>query len=232
MATKRREKLKRAPLQRRSRETVEVILRATAQILSREGLAHLTTNRVAERAGVSVGSLYQYFPDKEALVAEVRRRFDDAFRQRILGEVGSLGTLPLAGTIARYVHLLIALHAEDPGLHNAVSAAGIDDAERRLLHQVAANWLEARRSEVRRESEARRGGCAGRCGSARPWGGAPGAGTTRRRRVRRRDHRPAGALPREVIQRRRFVARRRHFDGTGGHVKSEPPSTLTLAPVM
>ncbi|MCW5893453.1 MAG: TetR/AcrR family transcriptional regulator [bacterium] len=154
MPTKPTSGQQRRPHQRRARETVEVILRATAHILSRDGLGGLTTNRVAEKAGVSIGSLYQYFPDKEALVAEVRRRYDDAFRERMLALVGEAVTLPLAATIARGVRTLIALHAEDPGLHNAVSAGGLAETERRLLHQVAAGWLEAHRDEVRRPDRA------------------------------------------------------------------------------
>jgi AcrR family transcriptional regulator len=125
MATKSRRKQKRRPLQQRSRDTVEVIIRATTQILSHDGLDRLTTNRVAERAGVSVGSLYQYFPDKQALVAEVHRRFDELFRQRLIDAMAAAGTLPLAEAVGRCVRTLIDLHADDPGLHNAVSAAGM-----------------------------------------------------------------------------------------------------------
>lgn len=58
---------RRQPVQARSRRTVAVILQATAQILVKEGEAALTTNYIAERAGVSVGTLYQYFPDKQAV---------------------------------------------------------------------------------------------------------------------------------------------------------------------
>lgn len=150
MPRKARSGQKRRPLQRRSRDTVDVIVRATAQILSREGPGRITTNRVAETAGVSIGSLYQYFPDKEALVAEVRRRYDDAFRDRMLALVGEIGALPLPQAIERCVRALIAAHADDPGLHNAVSAAGIAEPERRLLHQVAASWLDAHRDAIRR----------------------------------------------------------------------------------
>lgn len=154
MSTQRRKSRRRRPLQRRSQETVEVILRATAQILSHDGLEHLTTNGVAERAGVSVGSLYQYFPDKEALVAEVRRRYEEAFRERLVALTRELDGLPLGEAIARCVRALIAVHAEDPHLHNAVSSAGIGEAERHLMHQLAATWLEVRRDEVRRPNRA------------------------------------------------------------------------------
>ena len=50
--------------QERSRKTVNAILDGAAQVLLRDGYAHATTNRIAERAGVSVGSVYQYFDDK------------------------------------------------------------------------------------------------------------------------------------------------------------------------
>lgn len=59
---------RKAPLQARSSATVQVILQAATRVLSKESLAGFNTNRIAEVAGVSVGSLYQYFPNKEALV--------------------------------------------------------------------------------------------------------------------------------------------------------------------
>jgi AcrR family transcriptional regulator len=58
--------IRRQPQQRRARQTVEAILDAVVRILKREGFQAITTNRVAEVAGVSIGSLYQYFPDRPA----------------------------------------------------------------------------------------------------------------------------------------------------------------------
>lgn len=60
--------LRKAPQQARSAETVRVIVEAAARVLEQAGLGTFTTNAVAERAGVSIGSLYQYFPGKEALI--------------------------------------------------------------------------------------------------------------------------------------------------------------------
>jgi AcrR family transcriptional regulator len=65
---------RRTPRQDRSRETVEAIVEAAAQVFERHGYAAGTTNRIAQRAGVSIGTLYQYFPNKDALVAELARR--------------------------------------------------------------------------------------------------------------------------------------------------------------
>ena len=60
---------RKRPQQERSRITVQAVLEAAAQVLEGEGYAALTTGAVAERAGVSIGTLYQYFPDKDAVVA-------------------------------------------------------------------------------------------------------------------------------------------------------------------
>ncbi|APH60771.1 Transcriptional regulator, TetR family [Granulibacter bethesdensis] len=65
----RRPSPRKMPRQARSEETVRIIIEAAAHILERKGLGDFTTNAVAERAGVSIGSLYQYFPGKEALIA-------------------------------------------------------------------------------------------------------------------------------------------------------------------
>lgn len=67
-------KPRKTPVQARSINTVEVILQACVQVLLDGGLARLTTTRVAQRAGTSVGSLYQYFPDKQSLLAAALER--------------------------------------------------------------------------------------------------------------------------------------------------------------
>lgn len=62
---------RKVPVQERSRRTVEAILQAASQVLVRCGYKSATTGTIAERAGVSIGTLYQYFPNKESLVASV-----------------------------------------------------------------------------------------------------------------------------------------------------------------
>ena len=69
---------RKKPIQSRSGVTVDAICEATIQVLLSHGLTRLTTTRVAERAGVSVGTLYQYFPNKEALLfAILQRHFEE-----------------------------------------------------------------------------------------------------------------------------------------------------------
>ncbi len=75
MSTRRQtvETKRRTPRQARAAETVSSIVEAAAQILETGGMAAFTTNAVAERAGVSIGTLYQYFSDKNALVMALAR---------------------------------------------------------------------------------------------------------------------------------------------------------------
>lgn len=69
MPRKRSTSPRKLPQQDRSRMTVEAILEATTHILTEEGYDKANTNRIAERAGISIDSLYQYFPNKESLMA-------------------------------------------------------------------------------------------------------------------------------------------------------------------
>ncbi len=77
---------RKKPLQARAQATVEALLEASAHILASAGYEALTTNHVAERAGVSIGSLYQYFPSKEAIIGELVDRHCDEMN-RLFAEV-------------------------------------------------------------------------------------------------------------------------------------------------
>lgn len=92
-------------------------MRATAHILVADGYDGLSTNRVAERAGVSVGSLYQYFPNKEALVAALVHRHVDEMLGTLVAEAPRLMALPLEPAVRRFVELMIDAHRVDPALH-------------------------------------------------------------------------------------------------------------------
>ena len=74
---------RKSPVQARSAASVEAILDATIQVLLRGGKERLTTTRVASRAGVSVGTLYQYFPNKSALLQAVLKRHLDEVTEAV-----------------------------------------------------------------------------------------------------------------------------------------------------
>lgn len=74
---------RKRPTQARSRATLEAIFEATVQVLLRDGIHRLTTTRVAERAGVSVGTMYQYFPHKQALLYALNEHYLDRVAERV-----------------------------------------------------------------------------------------------------------------------------------------------------
>lgn len=80
---------RREPRRRTGRAIVDALLDAASSLLATQGLAGMTTNAVAERAGVSVGSLYQYFPNKQALVSAVSDRLNAALGAEVERLVGS-----------------------------------------------------------------------------------------------------------------------------------------------
>jgi AcrR family transcriptional regulator len=131
---------------------VEAILQAAAQVFERHGYAAGTTNRIAQRAGVSIGSLYQYFPNKDAiLVALVHRHLAQATAalgphiQRLNDGARFDQLLP------SIVEAMVAMHALAPSLHRVLFEetqlpptlrAQLDELEDRLV-EVAAGALEA-----------------------------------------------------------------------------------------
>src|SRR5689334_2383592 len=101
---------RKAPKQARSRATVDAILRASARVLSREGFDRLSTNRVAEVAGVGVGSLYQYFPSKEALVAALVDRHREEIMQVFLARAAAAATKPVREAARDLVRAVLDAH--------------------------------------------------------------------------------------------------------------------------
>lgn len=76
-------KPRKSPVQARSTATIEVLHEATIQVLLKEGIVKCNTTRIAERAGVSVGSIYQYYPNRDSLLAAVLQRHLDSVAEKI-----------------------------------------------------------------------------------------------------------------------------------------------------
>jgi AcrR family transcriptional regulator len=107
---------RKRPRQNRSKATVDSILEATARVLIAEGFDGLTTNGVAEAAGVSIGSLYQYFPNKEALVAAMIEHHLDTKNAITMSELQRVATLPLAQAVRVMIELTIGNYRKQPEL--------------------------------------------------------------------------------------------------------------------
>jgi AcrR family transcriptional regulator len=107
--------------QERSRATVDALIEATARILVREGFDQASTNRIAAVAGVSVGSLYQYFPGKEALVAAVIERHNREIMQAVRGELAQITARPLRQGVRELIAAAVKAHRVDPKLHRVLA---------------------------------------------------------------------------------------------------------------
>ncbi|MFT3925326.1 MAG: TetR/AcrR family transcriptional regulator [Myxococcales bacterium] len=121
MPTKVRTNPRKQASQDRSRATVSAILRATARVLIRDGYDRASTNRIAAQAGVSVGSLYQYFPSKEALVAALAAEHAQEIATLLQAEMQTMLAAPLEQAIERVVRLMVEAHAIHPQLHKVLA---------------------------------------------------------------------------------------------------------------
>lgn len=150
---------RKKPTQARAQSTVDAILRATAHILRTAGWDACNTNAVAKRAGVSIGSLYQYFPSKEALVAALAEEHATRGLGVLMEAVSAAprGTLTFEETVRHYIRAMVALHAVDPRLHRVLveqvpRLKGGLDVVRRVSTQSASlvrSWLETQRAHIR-----------------------------------------------------------------------------------
>lgn len=142
---------RKLPQQDRSKVTVDAILTATARILTQEGYDRATTNRIAELAGVSIGSLYQYFPSKEALVTSLAKHHVNTMMAIIESKLKDLFNAPIEVVLHELVKACIAAHAVDPMLHKVlneqVPRLNNTDAEERVTALLRA-YLELHRDQL------------------------------------------------------------------------------------
>lgn len=119
---------RKSPRQSRSAVTVAAILDATARILVERGYAATSTNAVAERAGVSVGSLYQYFPNKDALIAALHARHADQMKAVIERALARAMDVNLVDGLTGLIEASVEAHRVDADLHRVLEQqlAGLD----------------------------------------------------------------------------------------------------------
>jgi AcrR family transcriptional regulator len=107
--------------QKRSRLTVDALLEATTRVLIKEGYDRASTNRIAEVAGVSIGSLYQYFPSKEALVAAVIERHTQEISEVTRNALVKAAGRPIEDAAREFVSVAIDGHRVNPKLHGVLA---------------------------------------------------------------------------------------------------------------
>lgn len=141
--------------QKRSRLTVDALVEATARVLIKEGYDRASTNKIAAVAGVSIGSLYQYFPSKEALVAAVIERHTRELSQVVLKALLKVAARPIEIAARELVAAAIDAHRVDPKLHRVLAEEVPRTGQLENIEAVERNartlfrgYLEAHRSEI------------------------------------------------------------------------------------
>lgn len=146
---------RKAPSQERSRATVDVLLEAATRVLLERGYEGMTTGRVAKRAGVSVGSLYQYFPNKDALVASIVERHATAILVVMEDALAHAGGSDLLAGVRALVRASLDAHRIDPALHKIlleqvprVGRVAEALATSRTITALLERYLERHRAEL------------------------------------------------------------------------------------
>ncbi|HEX8811953.1 MAG TPA: TetR/AcrR family transcriptional regulator [Terracidiphilus sp.] len=127
---------RKSPVQARSSATVEAVLEATIQVLLKEGKERLTTTRVAERAGVSVGTFYQYFPNKSALLQATLRRHMEDIADTLDRVCDEQRGKPIAEMVANLINAFFAAKMRDPRVSAALYAVSSDVDGWRIAQQM------------------------------------------------------------------------------------------------
>jgi AcrR family transcriptional regulator len=112
-----RTSIRRRPKQGRARQTVEAVLDAVVRLLKRGGSEAITTNRIAEVAGVSIGSLYQYFPDKRAIFTALHQRHIDQIDRMVQTKLVEHAASSIEELVRAMVEAMVEAHATDPELY-------------------------------------------------------------------------------------------------------------------
>ena len=112
-----RTSVRRRPKQRRARQTVEAVLDAVVRLLKRDGSKAITTNRIAEVAGVSIGSVYQYFPDKRAIFTALHQRHIDQIDRMVQTKLVEHAASSIEELVRAMVEAMVEAHAIDPELY-------------------------------------------------------------------------------------------------------------------
>jgi AcrR family transcriptional regulator len=116
-----KDSFRREPKQRRARQTVEAVLDAVVRILKRDGIDGVTTNRVAEIAGVSIGSVYQYFPDKRAIFTALHDRHVEQIARLMESTLVQHAAASLDDLVRALVEAMVEAHGSDPELHELLT---------------------------------------------------------------------------------------------------------------
>lgn len=136
-------KPRKAAVQARSTATVEALHTATLQVLTQQGLIRCTTTRVAERAGMSVGSLYQYYPNRDALLAAILEKHLLEVAESVELACSELLGKPVAAMASGLVVAFFAVKLRDPAGSKALYAIAAERGGAELVSRITTRMVGA-----------------------------------------------------------------------------------------
>lgn len=133
-----RRKLPRQAVQARARSTVETIIEAATRVLASRGWAAFNTNAIAQVAGVSIGSVYEYFGNKQAILDAILDRHLTQGEVHLSGLAGKeVATISLDQIVSLLVDGFVDLHSGNPRLHRVLSTeVPISDRQRDRIERI------------------------------------------------------------------------------------------------
>ncbi len=160
MPARKKKQPRKRPQQARAQNTLHAILEATVQVLEREGPDAATTTRIAEVAGVSVGTLYQYFSHRDAIFDALQEREFEraiALMQTVLSD-DNLAKSP-RDTVSACVQGMLGLYVASPGMHRVLAMEGLRATKADRIHSfdlrviaLVRHFLAASGAPVRRQN--------------------------------------------------------------------------------
>ncbi|WP_242154555.1 TetR/AcrR family transcriptional regulator [Sphingomonas sp. BAUL-RG-20F-R05-02] len=133
----------RLPRQERAKQKIELILEAAMRLLDRGGMPMLTTNAIAETAGVSIGTLYQYFPDKNAVLDMLADRELTALCERVMTELQNRSAVLPQERLGRIIQAITASFGNRRRVHRLIIEYLLTGGARRMapLIEEVLTWL-------------------------------------------------------------------------------------------
>lgn len=132
----------KSPSQERSRQTVSTILNACARLIVSEGFFGVTTDKIAKEAGVSIGSLYQFFGNKESVVSAVIQDLLNQDIEKIRAEMPAIKSLPEAQRGEAFIQLYLNVHKENVELRKAIQSVQNYLLDQNFLKNYVNNYTE------------------------------------------------------------------------------------------
>lgn len=154
-STKQHKSLKKIVKQDRAKATIEAILQGAARVLVKEGYEGTNTNRIAEVAGVSIGSVYQYYANKEAIIGELIESHIQKLMDVFIGKYNTLSSLSLKDGIRVVIKAMIEARAVEPKLQRVFDEqlpkigkrSRLREYEKQAVEMIRV-YLESKKSEV------------------------------------------------------------------------------------